>query len=367
MFSRDVRRLAALTLAVAATLTAATLSAAEDEAHAEEDAVTEKAAASNSADQPTRREDAVQDKADAGTATREPVTETLPEGCVRHVFTVPSPSMQRDIRVAVVVPPAYAAEPERCFPVLYALHGMGAPYLAFTEMTPLRRFMVEHPMILVVFDGDKDGCYVDATARPQSLFTTFFFDELIPFIGKHYRTTGERAVTGFSMGGYGALHYLLARPEMFASASGLSSAPFLFHPERDAEKHLGGNALLGPRRDNQEAYAAASVPDRLRAFVNTGTKLPPILLMCGTEDFLRQRNRKLVDLFSELNRGILAAAREELAAIEDKAARRQRAAEIMAKRSIDFRYVETPGAHNWVYWRDTSPEIAEFHWQHFNK
>ena len=76
----------------------------------------------------------------------EKTAETMPEGCVRRLLTVPSPSMKRDIRVAVTVPPCYATDTGARYPVLYALHGMGASYKVFSDMSPLRKFMVDHPM-----------------------------------------------------------------------------------------------------------------------------------------------------------------------------------------------------------------------------
>ncbi len=300
----------------------------------------------------------------SGAEFPEKTLETKPEGCTVEKFTIHSPSMDRDVKVAVTLPPDYAENADARYPVLYGLHGMGAPYATFAEMSPLRRFMVEHPMILVCFDADRDSCYVDATARPKSLFTTFFFDELLPYVAEHYRTGGQRAVTGFSMGGYGALHYMLTRPEAFVSVSGLSSAPYLFHPVRKGE-HLSGTELLGSPEDSAEAYGRASVPGRIESCIDEGRKLPPILLTCGTEDHLQQRNRKFVDFLAAQNRGVLEDASEELGAIEDKKARRRRVAELRAERMIDFTYVEAPGGHNWPYWRDTSAEIAEFHWKHF--
>ena len=49
--------------------------------------------------------------------------------------------------------------------------------------------------------------------------------ELIPHVDQTYRTLAKRetrSVEGFSMGGFGAFHYLLVHPEMFAGVSSLS-------------------------------------------------------------------------------------------------------------------------------------------------
>ncbi|MFV0337252.1 MAG: alpha/beta hydrolase, partial [Chthoniobacterales bacterium] len=159
-------------------------------------------------------------------ATAAAPSETVfPDGCVRDEFSIMSPSMEREISVAVLRPPSSDDKP---LPVLYALHGKNAPCKTFTEMSPLRKFLTSHPMLLVSFFADKDSAYIDATAREQSLFTTFFFDELMPEIAKRYATDGRQAITGFSMGGYGVMHYLLTKPELFTSASTMSGAFDLF-------------------------------------------------------------------------------------------------------------------------------------------
>jgi len=278
----------------------------------------------------------------------EKTVETMPEGCVRELLTVPSASMKRDIRVAVTVPPCYAKDTDARYPVLYALHGMGASYKVFSDMSPLRKFMVDHPMILVGFDADRASCYVDSTVRPESQFTTFFFDELLPYVAAHWRTNGQRAVTGFSMGGYGALHYLLTRPDAFTSASSLSGAFYLFHTQPDKP----------PRH--------ADIPARLEKFVADGVKLPPVMLACGTEDGLIAQNRALVKLFTELNhKTINTRIKPQLEGITDHHERRNKFEKLKAEMIIDFAYLETPGGHDWPYWKGTSEAIARFHWKHF--
>jgi len=262
------------------------------------------------------------------------------------------------------VPPCYATDADARYPVLYALHGMGASYKVFSDMSPLRKFMVDHPMILVGFDADRASCYVDSPVKPDSQFTTFFFDELLPYVAAHYRTNGAHGVTGFSMGGYGALHYLLTKPEAFASASSLSGAFYLFRaqpgrPPRHAE-------LLGDTDKNAEAYARCDIPGRLEKFVADGVKLPPILLACGTEDGLIAQNRTFVKLLIEQNHEIInTRIKPQLEGIADPLERRSKFEKLKAEMIINFAYLETPGGHDWPYWKGTSEDIARFHWKHF--
>jgi len=51
--------------------------------------------------------------------------------------------------------------------------------------------------------------------------------QLIPWIDSHFRTLavrGERAVTGLSMGGFGAMSYAARHPDLFAAAASFSGA-----------------------------------------------------------------------------------------------------------------------------------------------
>lgn len=298
-----------------------------------------------------------------GEAVPEKTVETMPEGCVRETFTVPSPSMNRDIRAAVVLPPEYATKPEATYPVIYALHGARAPYLTYSEMSPLRRFMVDHPMILVCFDGDPVGCYIDATQKPDSQFTTFFFDELLPYIQKNYRTNGQRAVTGFSMGGYGAMHYLLTRPEAFVSAGAQSGAFYMFSPPKPGGKPRHSE-LLGPYKGNETEYAKVAIFSRIEQRVADGKRLPPMQIRCGTEDFLLQSNRELANFLIKQNVAIKKRIQPLLKGV-DKKEMRKKFGMLRKKMMLDFEYTESPGAHNWPYWVGQSRAVAEFHWRHF--
>lgn len=272
--------------------------------------------------------------------------EPMPEGTVRLLFDIRSPSMKRDINVAVVLPPAYEAEKERRFAVLYAMHGMGAPYKTYTDMPTLRRATLERPFIIVTFNGDKAGWYIDSTVQSQSQFTTFFFDELIPVIDANFRTRAtarSRGTTGFSMGGYGSMQYMLTRPEMIGSASALSGA-FSFLGERSGKPHASVAALLGRHEANSDAYARWGIYNRIESYVADRKPLPPMYIHCGSSDFLIEENRALAAFLMKQN-------------------------ELLRKTnagySLDFQYHESIGGHTWKFWMNAAAAVADFHWRVF--
>jgi S-formylglutathione hydrolase FrmB len=272
---------------------------------------------------------------------------TMPEGCILDKFTVPSKSMHRDIKAVVVLPPAYAGHPDARFPVLYTLHGSGAPYDTFAQMQPLRRSLLDHPMIVTCFDGDPNGWYVDSTTHPESQFATFFFQEFIPYIDAHYRTKADghsRGVTGFSMGGYGAFNYLLMHPDMFASASSLSGV-FDYFGELSGKPSGSLARLLGPYEQNKATYLKYGIYNRMEDDIAKGIRLPPMFITCGTEDRLLGQSLALLSFLLEQN-----------AALQKK-----------GQETLHFQYAENSGAHQWAFWRDSSAAIADFHWRSFEQ
>lgn len=281
------------------------------------------------------------------TAPAMPERSYTPEGCIIERFAVPSPSMGRVIRGVIVLPPAYATDPERRFPILYALHGMDATYLAWSEMPPLRAALAGKPMLVASFDGDRASMYLDSDipqparkgdddaswGKVSSRFTTFFFCEFLPWVDAHYRVdTKRRMLTGFSMGAYGAMHYLLQQPESFVSVSGLSGA---FMPSAEANRGVPGYfiPLLGEPAAKPDRYRNSDLLLRLQDFFAAGRKLPPCLFLCGTED-------RWGLLLSNRGLGWMLAAHGQPEA-----------------------YRELPGKHDWTFWKTASPSVIDFHWR----
>lgn len=147
---------------------------------------------------------------------------SYPTGVTHHTFH--SPSMNVDVGFNVYLPPSYAGSTQR-FPVLYYLHGRGGN--EGTMVANVVSWMkarvaagVIRPAILVFANGAVDGCYADAADGSRAIHTTIL-DELIPHVDATFRTRAcreQRGISGFSMGGNGALLFAFERPELFGSA-----------------------------------------------------------------------------------------------------------------------------------------------------
>lgn len=292
-------------------------------------------------------------------------TETAtPENCRRIEFKLPSKSMGRDIRVVMILPPAFEAGGSETFPFLYMLHGMDAPYDTWANMGPLRELLKDCPMVLVAFDGDPAGWYIDAPEKKDSQFETFFFNELSPFVEKAFHGNGRRAVTGFSMGGFGAVSYMLHRPDYFTSVSSLSGA--LRTRSDYTEQSLEScRPLLGPYDLDAPAYAVMDVNVRMQELLKPGTLPPPLFIACGADDFLLEVNRRFRDVLAEKNRAITADVTAGVADIQDVAERRNTLRKRIAESQLNYIYEESPGGHNFVYWNAASERVGLFHWTFF--
>ena len=225
-----------------------------------------------------------------------------------------SESMDKEIKYAIVLPESYNQETKKIFPVLYALHGMGSPYDTWAVMNPLNRAIDrDYPAIIVTFDGGNEW-FVDARDDPAIRYTTFFFDELVPFVETTYRAgrhPGRRAVTGFSMGGFGAWHLTLEDPTFFSSVSALS----------------GGF--------NYSPFGVVNPYARIETMASESIALPPFYLHCGSDDWLLPDSRNM--------------------------------AQHLEDNGFSATLLETPGyGHTWAFWRDSSDELIAWHYPFFS-
>ncbi|HZQ20563.1 MAG TPA: alpha/beta hydrolase family protein [Terriglobales bacterium] len=139
--------------------------------------------------------------------------------------------LKRPVRYCVMLPPDYDANSKKKFPILYFLHGLGENEQALLNsggwglIQDLQRDHKVGDFLMVAPEGR--GSFFINSADVKIRYSDFFLTEFLPFIEKRYRVLRERrarGVTGLSMGGYGALRFAFAYPEMFGSVSAQSPA-----------------------------------------------------------------------------------------------------------------------------------------------
>jgi S-formylglutathione hydrolase FrmB len=141
--------------------------------------------------------------------------------------------LHSSVRYCVFLPASYSTVQgkSRRYPVLYLLHGLGgnAQTAAIDgEWNALQDLRSDHKVgdFLVVAPDGWDTFYINSRDG-KTRYGDFFLREFMPFIDRAYRVRAGRAsrgITGFSMGGYGALRIAFGHPELFGSVSAHSAA-----------------------------------------------------------------------------------------------------------------------------------------------
>src|SRR5271165_6122924 len=145
--------------------------------------------------------------------------------------SVSSKILARLVPYCIVLPPSFDADKSRHFPILYLLHGLGdnEEFLVnsgvwnvvqdMRDRGELKDFLVATP------DGGRTFYINSKDAKVR--YEDFLVQEFLPFIEKRYRVApgrAHRAISGISMGGYGALHLAFRHPQLFVSVSAHSAA-----------------------------------------------------------------------------------------------------------------------------------------------
>ena len=132
-----------------------------------------------------------------------------------------------DREVIVVLPPSYAAEKERRYPVVYALHGYSIGAEQWTKeihvpQTVEGAFAQGAQDMIVVLPDSKtvhNGSMYSSSATTGD-FERFVSHDVVSYIDAHYRTIPARTargLVGHSMGGYGASRIGMKHADVFGS------------------------------------------------------------------------------------------------------------------------------------------------------
>ncbi len=213
-------------------------------------------------------------------------------------------------QVGVYLPPGYdaAAAAGTRYPVVYLLHGIFDHPSVWSRHYELPAMLDDligdgrvPPLIVVMPDGGNrigGGFYRNSPVSGN--WADLIAEELVTFVDTGYRTLPERdsrAVTGHSMGGYGALHLVMQRPDVFGTAWAMS--PCCLAAEEDlgqgnpawlAARELDGPAALDEAIEQRDFYVVAAV-GLLSAFL-PDPAAPPLFI---EHPFRSERGETLPD------------------------------------------------------------------------
>jgi enterochelin esterase-like enzyme len=144
--------------------------------------------------------------------------------------SLPNKWVSLPLEYSVYLPPCYAEQSERRYPVLYLIHGLGYTndqwvrlgadgtadrLIASGELSP---FIIVMPRDMLGIRPTRDG------------FGQALIEDLVPYIDQHYRTLPDRAyraIGGLSRGAAWAIHLGLQHWEIFG-AIGAHSLPMFW-------------------------------------------------------------------------------------------------------------------------------------------
>lgn len=251
------------------------------------------------------------------------------------------------VHYCVYLPASYDSgakkSPPQHYPVLYFLHGLGDNEKtlfnsgAWTMLDDLRQQHKLGDFLIVAPEGRK-SFYINS-ADGSVRYSDFFLQEFIPLIEKKYRIgkgRSNRAITGISMGGYGALRFAFSHPEMFSAVSAQSAALITESPrELDLAARSGaplGKVLTDVFGDPiNVSHWNANDPFLLARKNAAALKKLTIYFNCGQDD----------------NYGFEKGA----AALHDE----------LQKLGVKHEYHLYPGDHSFTYFLAHFTEVMEFH------
>lgn len=227
-----------------------------------------------------------------------------------------SSALDQDVKLNVLLPDGYKDDAARRYPAIYLLHGYGGDFNEWKKVGVVEE-AAKLPAIIVMPEGDK-SFYVNHHEDPKGRWEDYITKEVIEYADKNFRTQPDRehrGISGLSMGGYGAVVLGLRHPELFASVASHSGALGVPGATVGGEIADRLKKIFGP----DEAKGRKDYDLFLQIQELPAEKRPHIYIDCGSRDFLLDSNRKFVAHLASLK--------------------------------VDYEYRETPGAHEYSYWK----------------
>jgi S-formylglutathione hydrolase FrmB len=247
-------------------------------------------------------------------------------------LSIPSASMDKNIPAIVILPAGYEAAAPTTYPVVYLLHGAFGNFTGWSTGVPeLTNYASEQELIIVCPDGGYTSWYWDSPIDPEFKYETHIIKEVIPYIDSVFRTrpqADQRAITGLSMGGHGALYLAARHPDVFQMAGSMSGGvDFRPFPEKwDIKERLGS------LENFQERWTEHTVVNHAAAFAKNDQDL---IIDCGTDDFFFEVNEDLHRILMDLD--------------------------------VEHDYIVRPGVHDWNYWNNAVEYQLLFFDKAFNR
>ncbi len=140
-----------------------------------------------------------------------------------------SPIIGESFFYRIYLPPNYARDGQRRYPVLYMLHGNGGNYTEWSDSflpEQVDRMITAgriQPLIVVMPDDGETTYFANWDNGPR--WADYIAEDVVSTIDQRYRTLANpasRGIGGLSMGGLGALNLAFQHPDIFGVVGGHS-------------------------------------------------------------------------------------------------------------------------------------------------
>lgn len=226
-------------------------------------------------------------------------------------YTHLSSSLNCEMRFAIYLPPHVADGTK--VPVLYWLSGLTCTDENFMFKAGAQRIAAELGVAIVAPDtsprgddvadddgydfGQGAGFYVNATQAPWNRhyhMYDYVVSELPKLIEEHFPVTEQRAISGHSMGGHGALMIALKNPQRFSSVSAFSP---IVNPMNCPWGEKAFTGYLGENKDTWQEY------DSVALIQQASTQLPMLVDQGSDDNFLDEqlKPQALVDAAAKVD------------------------------------------------------------------
>ena len=199
-----------------------------------------------------------------------------------------------DREVIVFLPPSYAKEKARRYPVVYGLHGYSIGAAQWSQEIHVPQTLEGafaqgvQEVILVLPDSKTvyNGSMYSSSATTGD-FENFIARDVVAYVDAHYRTIPtrtSRGLVGHSMGGYGASRIGMRHPEVFGSLYIMS--PCCMSARGAGRGNPAGDTALAAAKSPAEAAKIPGLSTQLAvaAAWSPNPKKPPLYFDMPTKD-----------------------------------------------------------------------------------
>ncbi|MDA0347321.1 MAG: alpha/beta hydrolase-fold protein [Verrucomicrobia bacterium] len=206
--------------------------------------------------------------------------------------------------------------------VLFLLHGRGRHHQSLIDSDKARAALLEAPFYIVLPKGE-DGWYINSPVETESRYEDYLL-EVMRVAEKHAPLSRDprwRAITGWSMGGYGAVRFAERHPEEIGTVSSIIGLlDFPRHPVSEIDGYKVPIARFGDDETVWQKFNPLHGVDALQA--------RRVLIVAATEAFDFGMN--------------------------------QRFEAALTTQSVSHDMIKLPGGHDFAVVEDALPKVIDF-------